>query len=1281
MSGAAFATRSPFLGALGSACLLAQVLLAAPLRAHSPQPALTPEQQEKIQQRNSLVAQVNQLQRQGKLAEAIVAARKVLSIDRQLCGDMHENVARSLERLAGLYELQEDFTAAKAARRDVLDLCGKLHGEKHWRTADARWALDRIERLGRMTAAQRRRLAQAQQLNGEVLILYRQGRYRKALEEAIQIQSIRKELLGEQHPDYAASLNNLAALYQAMGDYMKAEPLLRQALTIRKEALGEKHPAYAINLNNLALVYQNLGDYAKAEPLFRQDLQIRKELLGEQHPVYATSLNNLAALYSERGDYAKAEPLYRQALQIRKEVLGEKHPDYATSLNNLAALYVEMGNYAQAESLYRQAMQIREETLGRKHPDYATSLDQLALLYKHTGEYARAESLYRQALTIRKEALGEKHPDYATSLNNLALLYQAMGEYAQAEPLLHQAMRIRQKALGEQHRAYAESLNNLALLYKALGDYARAEPLYREAMQIHKAALGKKHAAYATDLNNLAGLYKAMGDYARAEPMYRQAMQIRQQVLGEKHPDYATSLNNLAALYVEMGNYAQAESLYRQAMQIREETLGRKHPDYATSLSNLAFVHGCLGNHAKAEPLYQAALKIKKETLGEKHPDYATDLNNLAYLYDCVGDYAKAESLYRAALKIKKETLGEKHPDYAASLGNLAALYTVTGDYTQAEHLLQQALEISRTNLELAAATQSQRQQLDMLTDLRWYLDAYLSLPPPAHQDPAAPYRFVLAWKGAVSRRQRLQRLARKRPELADDFAALDQVSSRLASLALATPDPAQLTNRRKLIERLTEEKDQLEAKLARHSATFGPAQRQQRLEPAQLQAVLPADTVLLDFLEYSQGTPAPGKKGGWQWQPQLVAFVVRHNSLQRVDLGPAPEINAAAERWRLALQRRFRTEGDAEVARAVHRLVWQPLQQHVQGARLVLVSPDGVLTRIPFAALPGSRPDGYLLEEAALGVVPVPQLLPQLLEQPSGASPSEPSLLLVGEVCYDSASAGPALAESRIAPRHGTDALFHWPALPNTRAEVSAIAGAFGHRWPQGKVTTLLQGQATEASVRQQAPASRYLHLATHGYFAPKELRSALAAVSREGRRRSGDLFALKGVAGFHPGLLSGLVLAGANRPVDAERDDGILTALEVEALDLSGVELATLSACETGLGESASGEGLLGLQRAFQTAGARCVVAGLWQVDDAATRKLMTLFYTNLWEKKLPRLEALRQAQLWMLREGESWMQTEGLSRGMVDVRVPKERLPIEDGRLAPYYWAAFSLSGDWR
>ena len=164
--------------------------------------------------------------------------------------------------------------------------------------------------------------------------------------------------------------------------------------------------------------------------------------------------------------------------------------------------------------------------------------------------------------------------------------------------------------------------------------------------------------------------------------------------------------------------------------------------------------------------------------------------------------------------------------------------------------------------------------------------------------------------------------------------------------------------------------------------------------------------------------------------------------------------------------------------------------------------------------------------------------------------------------------------------------------------------------------------------------------------------------------------------VTGYHPGLLSGLVLAGANRPAEEGKDDGILTALEVEQMDLSRVKLATLSACETGLGQTAGGEGLLGLQRAFQIAGAKTVVAGLWKVPDKATQLLMARFYDNLWQKKMSKLEALSKAQRWLLHDGPK---QPGLTRGLqLDGDPDQSNGP---GLLPPFYWAAFVLSGDWR
>src|SRR5271166_1527480 len=296
----------------------------------------------------------------------------------------------------------------------------------------------------------------------------------------------------------AGRLSNQTASYlRDRAQYAEAGPLFKQATEIYRTALGERHPDYATSLNNLAELYCAMGRHAEAEPLFKQAMEVLGTALGEEHPSYAASLNNMAELSRAMGRHAEAEPLFKQAMEICRTALGERHADYAGSLNNLAGLYHAMGRHAEAEPLCKQAMEICRTALGERHPDYATSLNSLAVLYSAMGRHAEAEPLFKQAMTICRTALGERHPNYATSLNDLALLYNAMGRHAEAEPLCKQAMEICRTALGERHPAYAVSLSNLAELYRAMGRHAEAEPLFKQAMEIRRTALGERHPDYA----------------------------------------------------------------------------------------------------------------------------------------------------------------------------------------------------------------------------------------------------------------------------------------------------------------------------------------------------------------------------------------------------------------------------------------------------------------------------------------------------------------------------------------------------------------------------------------------------------------------------------------------------------------------------------------------------------------------------------------------------------------------------------------------------------------
>jgi CHAT domain-containing protein len=199
---------------------------------------------------------------------------------------------------------------------------------------------------------------------------------------------------------------------------------------------------------------------------------------------------------------------------------------------------------------------------------------------------------------------------------------------------------------------------------------------------------------------------------------------------------------------------------------------------------------------------------------------------------------------------------------------------------------------------------------------------------------------------------------------------------------------------------------------------------------------------------------------------------------------------------------------------------------------------------------------------------------------------------------------------------------------LPETLAETESIAEQFEQAF-EAEPVVLMGDAATKAALWEHAPRARFLHLATHGWFAPEVFRSQLDELADSGRRGLYER-AEETLRGFAPETLCGLALAGANRGRDAiGRVPGILTAEELSSLDLRGCELAVLSACETNVGIRRAGQGIQSLQGALHGAGVRTAVTSLWRVDDAATRRLMELFYTGLWSEGLGKAEALWRAK----------------------------------------------------
>lgn len=953
-------------------------------------------------------------------------------------------------------------------------------------------------------------------------------------------------------------------------------------------------------------LYQQ-GKYAAALASAERSLALREKALGPNSVGVASSLNQLAAIHLAMGDYGRVEPLLIRALKIREETLGPDNLLFAKSLNSMAVLYQRIGNVRQAEELLERALKIVEKGMGTDSSDFALALSNLAGVYQDGGKYELAEEKYLSALELRKKVSGEEHPDVALSFNNLASLYLEKGDYVRAEPLLRQALAIREKSLGAEHPDVAITLGNLASLYQDKGDYGRAEPLLLRALSIVEAIHGKEHPEVAAMLSNLAGLYMDKNDLTGAEKRLHRALAIREKVLGPEHPDTAASLNGLATLLREKGEFAQARELFNRALVIYRNVFGPEHPDVAMCLSNLGVLELDEGDHAQSEQALLQALTIREKTLGAEHPDVAVSLNNLATLTESKGELERAVGYLTRSSEIRERNL---------------ALVLTTGSENQKRLYM----------AKLASETDSA-------------ISLHLNLAPANREAARLALTTVLRRKGRALDAMTDQIGALRRRFDQKDRELLDRLSTirtRLATLVLGGPGAMAIAQHRKQVERLEAEVEELEGQVSARSSLFRAQAQPVTIE--RVQQALPADAVLIEFVLY-RPFDSKGRSSVTRFGPERYAAYLLHSAGAPtfVDLGLAAPINHSVAKFGAALASQ-ESENYKPLAQTLDELIMKPLRRLLGSSRHLMLSPDGTLNLIPFAALVDEQ-GRYLVETYTINYLTSGRDLLKIEPQVQQSRSRQPPLVFANPAYNLAVTASGMTAtqpDSSRGRRSGELSRINWKPLIGTAMEASALKIIL----PDAQVYT--GAQASESAIKRVA-GPRILHVATHGFFLPDEFRKAPASSSQA----VSDNLPTRANRGENPLLRSGLILAGANRQQSGSGEDGVLTALEVAGLDLRSTRLVVLSACETGVGEISNGEGVYGLRRALVLAGAESELMSLWQVSDRATRELMVRYYWLL-QQGTGRTAALRQVQLSMLRQRAT---------------------------AHPYYWASFIPVGDWR
>ena len=962
----------------------------------------------------------------------------------------------------------------------------------------------------------------------------------------------------------------LSREYYYYKDYKNAIKECDKAVIILKKVLGEYHIDYIASLNLLTVCNFNFGNYSEAVRLGGEVVELSKKVWGNDTPEYAQSLNNLANYISRLGNYKEAIRLSTEAAEIVERFGGIEYPDYALYLNNLSSHYSFLGNYSEAIRLCSEAKKIWKKVLGTDHQDYAKSLVNLAAYYYQLGNYTEAVRLSTDALEIYKKVLGLNHPDYAQSLNNLAIYISALGNYTEAVRLSTDALEIFKRVVGIDHPDYAQSLNILSNFYYHLGNYKEAIRIGTQAIETIKNKIGKENLTYALYVSALSTYFSCVGNNTEAIRLSTDALGIIKNTYGIESPYYRVLLSNLASLNRREGNYTEALRLGMMSMELWKK-LSPNHPNYAKILSILANIHFSLGNNSEAIRFEKEAIQICSSVLGEKHHDYISYLTSLANYNYSNEDYSHCLYLLMKAV-------------------DNSQLY-ILNNFSELSSGLQESLWINRYAprfLEYLPSTVYRYPTRESVAEL--YDKTVLFAKGILLNSSVGMRKLILESGDSV--------LVAKYDALAANKSIYDKQLEKPIKERIIDIDSLQSVIQRQEME------------LARDSKAYGDFARNLRIKWQDVHQRLGNNDLAIEFLDFPlYGTDST----------MYVALTLKKGY-------DNPHMTILFEKRQL----KSITEDHYYTNTDLYNLIWKPLEKELSGVENVYFSPSGDLHRIGIEYIPVTMTEN-ICDKYNLHRLSSTRQLAYIQDETKGDK-----CVLYGGLKYDAVSdtipASPSTRENRgytFVSRAIVDSLDirgSYKYLPGTKEEADHIASYLGNHSIPYKYYYGAAG--TEESFKGlDGSKPKTLHIATHGFYMTEQdaerKNFARPLLQEENRVYHEDKQMTR----------SGLLLSGCNRALNHENipdgiEDGILTADEISKLDLRGLDLVVLSACQTGLGDITSGEGVFGLQRGFKNAGAKTIIMSLWKVSDIATQHLMTSFY-NHYLSGMPKEQSFRMAQ----------------------------------------------------
>jgi CHAT domain-containing protein/Tfp pilus assembly protein PilF len=949
------------------------------------------------------------------------------------------------------------------------------------------------------------------------------------------------------------------------------------------------------------------------------------------------SEGNAESLRSLINKLHESLPLWRAANDL---------PDEAKTIHTIGRLYYYIGEEQKAFDYFIQELPLRR-AIGDLRGE-ASALNGVGTGYASSGDTQKALDYYTQALALHR-AVGDRAGEAAT-LNNMGGIYSSLGDKQKALDSFTQALSLIRIASDQDGEAHI--LHNIGSAYNQLGDIQKALDYYAQALKLRRA-IGDLSGEAGT-LNSIGRVYYALGEQQKALDYFTEALPLTRTV-GNRREE-ATALNNIGA---SSGDTQKALDYYTQALALHR-AVGDRAGEAAT-LNNMGGIYSSLGDKQKALDYYTQALALA-HAIGDRAGEAIT-LNNIGGVYNALGEQQKALDSYVQALPLTRavgDQSGEVHTLY-----NIARLESNRNNLNQARIQIEEALAIIET---LRTKIASHEMRSSYFATLKDHYDLYIDILMRLHKqqpnvgydgralqaserDRARSLLELLAEAGADIRQGVDPQLVERERAFQHQLNAAAWQQLRVLRGEHLNEEAVALSN---ALDALMGKYQQVETEIRQTSPRYAHLTQPQPLTLAEIQTqVLEADTLLL---EYSLGTDrsylwavTPTSITSYELPKRAEIEAAAVEFYESVHISPQEAARRAMTKHQADDESRQQAQAQSEQAAAkLSRMLLAPAAALLGKKRLLIVA-DGALQYVPFAALPAPSsvvssigPAPLIIDHEVVNLPSASTL--DMLRHEAGERKRATKLLAVladpvfermderftpsaGIMpCNTSSSAAPAeesrglgLVILRAAQESGVaEPSLRIPRLCATRREADAISALVA----SAVRLEALDFAANRATATDPALADyRYVHFATHGLLDSQ-----------------------------HPEL-SGLLLSMFDEQGRAQ--DGFLRMHEVFNLKLNA-DVVVLSACQTGLGKDVRGEGLVGLTRGFMYAGAPRVVVSLWSVDDPATAELMTRFYRGMLVEKLRPAQALRAAQVSMLRDKRF---------------------------AAPFYWAAFTLQGEWR